>query len=146
MFLSIRKVLEENMPVSPALLREDALLAGRRILVVEDEYFLADDIGQAFRSLGAEVAGPVGHIDEALNVLKDGRVLDGAVLDVNIRSEMIFPIARELKARHVPILFTTGYDKATVGSEFQDVPLWEKPIDIPAMARGLAKLIQDHQT
>lgn len=118
-------------------------LAGRRIFVVEDEYFLADDIGKAFRALGAEIAGPAGHLDDALKILHDGSVLDAAVLDVNIRSEMIFPIARELKLRGVPFLFTTGYDKITLGPEFQDVPLLEKPIDLPAMARKLAGLIAE---
>ncbi|MBR0739230.1 response regulator [Bradyrhizobium liaoningense] len=118
-------------------------LAGRRIFVVEDEYFLADDIGKAFRALGAEIAGPAGHLDDALKILHDGSVLDAAVLDVNIRSEMIFPIARELKLRGVPFLFTTGYDKITLGPEFQDVPLLEKPIDLPAMAQKLAGLIAE---
>ncbi|MBH5398310.1 response regulator [Bradyrhizobium sp. CNPSo 4010] len=118
-----------------------AELKGRRIFVVEDEYFLADDIGKTFRAMGAEIAGPVGHLEDALKILHDGSVLDAAVLDVNIRSEMIFPIARELRARNVPFLFTTGYDKITLGPEFQDVPLLEKPIDLPAMAQKLAGLI-----
>lgn len=116
-------------------------LAGRRIFVVEDEYFLADDIGAAFRAMGADIAGPVGHFEDALRVLHDGSVLDAAVLDVNIRSDMIFPIARELRARNVPFLFTTGYDQITLGPEFQDVPLLEKPIDLPEMAQKLAGLI-----
>ncbi|MGX1164682.1 response regulator [Bradyrhizobium sp. DASA03005] len=120
-----------------------AELKGRRIFVVEDEYFLADDIGKTFRALGAEIAGPVGHLEDALKILHDGSVLDAAVLDVNIRSEMIFPIARELRARNVPFLFTTGYDKITLGPEFQDVPLLEKPIDLAAMARKLAGLIAE---
>ncbi|RZN07034.1 hypothetical protein CWO91_28825 [Bradyrhizobium genosp. SA-3] len=119
------------------------LLTGRRIFIVEDEYFLADDIGNAFRALGAEIAGPAGHFEDALKILHDGSMLDAAVLDVNIRSEMIFPIARELKARNVPFVFTTGYDKITVGPEFEDVPLLEKPIDLAAMARKLAALIAD---
>jgi DNA-binding response OmpR family regulator len=118
-----------------------APFAGRRIFVVEDEYFLADDIEKTFRAMGAEIAGPVGHLEDALKILHDGGVLDAAVLDVNIRSEMIFPIARELKARKVPFLFTTGYDKITLGPEFRDVPLLEKPIDLPAMAQKLAGLI-----
>ncbi|MDD1516617.1 MULTISPECIES: response regulator [Bradyrhizobium] len=120
-----------------------AELKGRRIFVVEDEYFLADDIGKAFRALGAEIAGPVGHLEDALEILHDGSVLDAAVLDVNIRNETIFPIARELRARNVPFLFTTGYDKITLGPEFQDVPLLEKPIDLAAMARKLAGLIAE---
>ncbi|MCA1388010.1 response regulator [Bradyrhizobium sp. IC3195] len=120
-----------------------AELKGRRIFVVEDEYFLADDIGKTFRALGAEIAGPVGDLEDALKILHDGTVLDAAVLDVNIRSEMVFPIARELRARNVPFLFTTGYDKITLSPEFQDVPLLEKPIDLAAMARKLTGLIAE---
>jgi CheY-like chemotaxis protein len=131
------------MAVSPASSEQRTPLAGRRIFVVEDEYFLADDIGRTFRALGAEIAGPAGHIEDALKILHDGGILDAAVLDLNIRSEMIFPIARELKARRVPFVFTTGYDKIAVGPEFQDVPLLEKPIDLPAMARKLAALIPE---
>lgn len=118
-------------------------LTGRRIFVVEDEYFLADDIGKAFRALGAEIAGPVGDLKDAFQILNDGGVLDGAVLDVNIRSEMIFPLARELRARQVPFLFTTGYDRVTVDPEFRDVPILEKPIDLAAMAGKLAALMAD---
>lgn len=111
--------------------------------MVEDEYFLADDISEAVRALGAEVAGPAGHVEDAFKILHDGSTLDAAVLDVNIHSEMIFPIARELMARKVPFVFTTGYERITVGAEFQDVPLIEKPIDLTAMARKLAALIAD---
>jgi CheY-like chemotaxis protein len=120
-------------------------LTGRRILVVEDEYFLADDIGKALRALGAEIAGPVGHLEDAVQMLRNGGVLDAAVLDVNVRTAMIFPVARELRARHVPFVFTTGYDKTTIEAEFQDVPLWEKPIDVAAMAQNLATLVGDRR-
>ena len=134
------------MSVSPTLSSKRASLTGRRILVVEDEYFLADDIGNALRALGAEIAGPVGHIEDAVELLHDGGVLDGAVLDVNIRTAMIFPVARELRARHVPFVFTTGYDRITIETDFQDVPLWEKPIDLAAMAQNLATLVGDRRS
>ncbi|MHC2334588.1 CheY-like chemotaxis protein [Bradyrhizobium sp. USDA 4454] len=121
--------------------RERPLLTGRRVLIVEDEYFLADDMGSAFRSLGADIAGPVGDIDDALRMLHDGGVIDGAVLDVNIRKQMIYPVARELRARGVPIVFTSGYDRIVISNEFADVALWEKPLDHRAMARSLAGMI-----
>ncbi|MDA9426010.1 response regulator [Bradyrhizobium sp. CCBAU 53380] len=131
------------MVASPTLSREAKSLSGRRILVVEDEYFLADDIGRALRSLGADVAGPVGHIDDALRILDDGGVLDGAVLDVNVGDEMIYPTAQRLRARGVPTLFASGYDKMTLGPEFRDALFFAKPLDIAAMIRGLAGLIGD---
>jgi CheY-like chemotaxis protein len=117
-------------------------LAGRRILIVEDEYFLADDMSRMLCSIGAEIAGPASDIDDALRMLEDGASIDGAVLDVKIRGDMAFPIARELRARHVPFVFATGYEKVTLGTEFQDVRLWEKPIDIAAMIRGLAEMVE----
>jgi len=131
------------MAVSANSSRSGAPLSGRRIIVVEYEYFLADDISRALRLHGAEVAGPVGELDDALPVLNGGRALDGAVLDVNIRSEMIFPIAHALRTRHVPFVFTTGYDKVSIAPEFRDVMLWEKPIDLTAMVRGLIELMGD---
>ena len=133
------------MAISPTTSRRHPALSGRRILVVEDEYFLADDISRALRSAGAEIAGPVGEIDDAFPILNGGGILDGAVLDVNIRSDMVFPVAQELRARQVPFVFTTGYDKVGIAPQFHDVMLWEKPIDIAAMIRGLAGLIEDRE-
>ena len=50
----------------PTSSHERGSLSGRRVLVVEDEYYLADDIGRALRSAGADVAGPVGEVEDAL--------------------------------------------------------------------------------
>ncbi|MBW7960868.1 response regulator [Bradyrhizobium sp. BR 10261] len=129
----------------PTSSHERGPLSGRRVLVVEDEYYLADDIGRALRSAGAEVAGPVGEVEDALRILHDGSMIDGAVLDVNLRSETIYPIAQELRTRHVPFVFTTGYDPVSIAPQFQDVTLWEKPIDIASMIRGLGGLIGSHK-
>ena len=116
-------------------------LTGRRVLVIEDEYFLADDIARALRELGARVVGPVGELEEAMSLVDGDASIDGAVVDVNLRSDMVFPLARTLRARKVPFVFTTGYDRESIEAEFGDVRLWEKPLDIPAMARELAGMI-----
>jgi hypothetical protein len=125
-------------PVEPAPL---SLLSGRRLLVVEDEYFLADDFCRHFTLLGAEIIGPIAHLDDADEILNAGAPIDGALLDINVRSEMVFPLARLLQSRKVPFVFTTGYDRRSLGSEFVGVQVWEKPLDVPRVARSLAALI-----
>jgi len=116
-------------------------LKGCRILVVEDEYFLAEDIGRALRELDASIVGPVGDLADGMAVLSNDNAISGAVLDVNVRDEKIFPLARELRARNVPFVFTTGYDSNVLEAEFQRVPRWTKPVDVSAVALGLAQLI-----
>ncbi|SRR5690348_7096181 len=116
-------------------------LSGRRILVIEDEYFLAEDIAQALKAHGANIVGPIGELDEATQIVERDVAIDAAVLDINLRSEMVFSLARVLRTRMVPFVFTSGYDRSSIDLEFQDVPLCGKPLDLGAMARNLAGLL-----
>ncbi|MGJ4944822.1 response regulator [Bradyrhizobium sp. HKCCYLS1011] len=118
-------------------------LAGRSILIVEDEYFLADDLAGELKRRGADVIGPVSEVLDAQTILRSGQPIDAALLDINLRNEMIFPFARALRARDIRFVFTTGYEKSSIRPEFADVPLWEKPLDVLAVADGLAELLKE---
>jgi len=107
------------------------------VLVVEDEYFLADDMSRALASLGAEIVGPVPTRDQALALLTSDERIDAAVLDINLRGEMVFAVADVLRERGVPFVFATGYDKTAVPPNYQEVPRWEKPFDPSALAKVL---------
>jgi CheY-like chemotaxis protein len=118
-----------------------ALLTGRRILVVEDEYFLAEDVAFALRRLGAEVVGPVGNLGEAEEAVATNAI-DGAALDVNIGGRTIYPLVKELQSRDVPFIFMTGYDVSAIPPEYQYAPRCEKPLDPEELASGLATLVR----
>jgi len=119
----------------------DDTLAGRRVLVVEDEYFIADDLARALEKLGAEVVGPVPSKDKALTLLGTGP-LDAAVLDINLKGEAVFPVADALREQGVPFVFATGYDEASVPPGYQDVPRWEKPFKPDDLAKVLPGLLE----
>ena len=85
-----------------------AVLAGLRLLVVEDEYMIAEHIGMQLEEFGCDVAGPVGTIEEALTILEGGG-LDGVLLDANLNGESSAPIAAALNAASVPFVVATGY-------------------------------------
>lgn len=113
-------------------------LNGRRILVVEDEYLIAEELGAAFRDIGAVVLGPVSNSQDALRVImaEDGR-LDGAVLDLNLRGEMAFGVADALIENRVPFVFATGYDKSILPHRYAHLPHCEKPVDPAKIATAL---------
>jgi CheY-like chemotaxis protein len=112
-----------------------AELAGKRILLVEDEYVLATELAQFLQRHGATIVGPVGSVAEAL-VLAKGAV-DAAVLDVNLRGERVYPVADTLIRRGVPLVFATGYDELLMQRPYIGLPRCQKPIDKAALLRLL---------
>ncbi|WP_424137929.1 response regulator [Roseomonas chloroacetimidivorans] len=117
-------------------------LSGQRVLVVEDEFFVADDLATALSDLGAAVIGPVATAEGALALLSRTERIDLAVLDVNLRGDAAFPVADALNNRGVPFILATGYTQSALPARFMDVPHWEKPFDPRALVRALSALSQ----
>jgi ActR/RegA family two-component response regulator len=110
---------------------------GRRVLVVEDEYFIATDLVQALEDRGAQVLGPAASVADALKLMENAGPIDGAVIDINLHGEWAFPIAQALTNRHVRFVFATGYDAQVIPQPFQNILRCEKPIDVTQVASGL---------
>ncbi|WP_210528746.1 response regulator [Rubellimicrobium arenae] len=110
---------------------------GKHVLVVEDEYMLADDLRRDLEEAGARVLGPVASLEQAFSALNDGITIDAAVLDINLGGEMVFPLAEALRGRGVPFVFVTGYDAWALPGQFRDVPCCDKPVDAVQLLRSL---------
>lgn len=112
-----------------------------RVLIVEDEYLLAHDLAQELGDAGIEHIGPVASVEQALRLVEDGRV-DGAVLDVSLQGELVYPVADALAERGVPFVFVTGYSPAAIPRRFAGAPYRQKPVCagqvIEALERGAA--------
>jgi len=115
-------------------------LLGLRILVVEDDYFIALELCTALRDCGAEVVGPARDVQSGLNAIRSEH-LDCAVLDINLQGRLGFQIATELRGRGVPALFATGYDATTIPPELADMPRLEKPVDLTALCRAVEQVV-----
>jgi CheY-like chemotaxis protein len=102
-------------------------LEGLRILVVEDELIIALNLEDMLGSFGCEVVGPFAHITEAELAGRAER-LDGALLDVNVRGRLVYPVAEILLARGIPVLFCSGYSDTSIMPErFARVAQMSKP-------------------
>lgn len=114
-------------------------LAGCRVLIVEDEWFLADDLRAALKSLGANVIALIGDLDEALDLLARGG-FDVAVIDINLRGDLGFTIADQLQQQGIPFVFSTGYSANQIPAQFADVIRWEKPFNPQVVLKDVVQL------
>jgi CheY-like chemotaxis protein len=88
---------------------ERRALQGLRVLIAEDNLFAAMELESALLDLGCEPVGPVAQLDQALRLAQQEH-LDGALLDVDLRGELVFAVAEELERRRIPVIFASGYD------------------------------------
>lgn len=114
-------------------------LAGKRVLVVEDEPILAMALEDILAELGCEVVGPASRIQPALRLAREAS-LDAAILDINIQGEHSHAVADLLLARAVPVLFATGYGAASADG-YEDVPVLPKPYRAHQLEALLERLI-----
>lgn len=106
-----------------------------RVLVVEDDALLAMEMEDMLRDLGCDVVGPVARLDKALDVAR-AEALDGAVLDLNLRGELSFPVIDLLKGRGVPVIVCSGYaDLPDMRERLEGIPFLAKPYDAAAVAK-----------
>jgi len=118
----------------------EADLSGCRVLVVEDDFYLATDAARALSVAGAEVLGPCATEADAREELAQARP-DAVLLDINLGSGPTFELAEKLKDENIPFVFVTGYDQDVIPSEFAEVQRLEKPVQLRRVVSTLAKVL-----
>ena len=112
-------------------------LAGIRVLVVEDEAFVALMIEDMLEELGCTIAASVAQLAKARAIAATAEV-DLAVLDVNLGGEPVFPVAETLRARRIPLVFSTGYGASGLPADFAGFPVLGKPFAIAELQQAIA--------
>jgi CheY-like chemotaxis protein len=97
-----------------------------RLLVVEDEMLVALALEEMLGDFGCVVVDVAGTLDRGL-ALAGELTLDGAILDINLGGEKVFPVARRLAERGVPFVFCTAYGTAALPPCFATAPTLTKP-------------------
>lgn len=110
---------------------------GGRILIVEDEPFIALTLEDMLGELGFTVAGTVAQVTDAIAFLEGENPIDAALLDVNIGSQKIDPVADLLAARACPFVFTTGYGRSGVPAAHNKRAVVQKPFRLEEIAAAL---------
>jgi PAS domain S-box-containing protein len=122
----------------------DPVLAGRRLLVIEDEPLIALEIGAYLDKAGADIAHHAGTEEEALQAI-EANDFDGALLDANLQGCPVDRIASALTRRGAPFLFVTGYGRAGLPASFRQAPMLAKPFSEQELISAVAGVVSRPQ-
>lgn len=118
-------------------------LAGRSILLVEDELVVAMDLQYALEDVGAKVIGPFDRLPKAESAVNDATLsVDAAILDLDLHGAETFPVAEALEARGIPFVLHTGHGEVDVlNARFPNAPVCRKPSMNDDLLRALSGLL-----
>jgi CheY-like chemotaxis protein len=98
-----------------------------KILVVEDEFIIAEVIMDLVQDLGVGVCEHASSLDDALKAANEGD-WTGAFLDIRLNGQLVYPVAERLHARGVPFAFCSGGAEAeSIPAAFAGIPILPKP-------------------
>ena len=113
----------------------------RNILIVEDEPLISMMLEDFFLSLGNQVSAICETVDEALDACNSPD-FDVAILDVNLKGEIVWPVATRLRELGIPFVLASGGHVEPPPPEFASVPMIDKPYTIdrvtPAIEAAMA--------
>ncbi len=106
----------------------DRLLAGLRILIVEDIGMVANALKTMLEELGCKVIGIAARVAEAERFAGNEQI-DGVLLDLNLGGEYSFPVIDILRTQGIPFIIMSGYDVEHLNPALADAPQMPKPFD-----------------
>ena len=109
-------------------------MASKRILILEDEFLIADVLREDLEALGATVIGPALDCAAALELLWQGEPPDLAILDTHIGSDTCEVVLEECRSRRIPVLIFSGHAPGSLPAFADGLPRLAKPY----LADGLA--------
>jgi ActR/RegA family two-component response regulator len=112
-------------------------LTGGKLLIVEDEYLIAQDLAYGSQREGIDVLGPYSSIASAIDVVKTTSDISAAIVDLNIRGHIAFDLAEKLAERKIPFIFYTGYESLIVPEQFRNIDRVRKPAEWSEIKQAL---------
>lgn len=119
---------------------------GLSVLVVEDDFDVAEALRVVLAEAGCRVVGPVSTVQEACELAKTSP-LDAAVLDIALSPGTSAPVARTLLYRGCPFVFVTGFSNVDMlPEELRGHRVLLKPVDGETLVSAILSLVADRPT
>ncbi len=111
------------------------------MLIVEDDFEVAEYFRHALTEEGCVVVGPVGSAEKACELVKSGHP-DVAILDVALTQGTSAPVARSLLYRNRPFVFVTGFSALDMlPDDLRGQQILLKPVDRATLRTTVQKML-----
>ena len=115
---------------------------GLRVIVVEDDSMICLLIEDMLSELGCKVVGTASDLKRATELAQRDESIDVAILDVNLRGQLVFPVADILSKRGIPFLFASGMGAEGLPPDWQGHCSVQKPMTMATLATALGRAIR----
>ncbi|WP_157961284.1 response regulator [Microvirga flavescens] len=119
---------------------EGAASAPTRILIVEDDIFIALDLQDLARLQGQVEVVTACTIAQARQEAASPVAL--ALLDIDVLDGKTFELAEQLQSSGTPVLFISGSNRYDLPPQLQSVPFIAKPYDPDVVTKMLVNLLR----
>jgi two-component SAPR family response regulator len=109
------------------------------VLIVEDEWLIAEDHAAVLRTADHQVIGPCATVEGAMSAIGENRV-DLALLDIQLRDEKSYPVAEHLQAKNIPFAFVTGFAARDVPPAISGHEVLPKPLGRAALLAAVDRM------
>jgi DNA-binding response OmpR family regulator len=98
-----------------------------KLLIVEDEYLLADNVARYFAKQGAQVIGFAPSVRKAREIINRGEAFDLAVLDIRLQDAEVYEVADLVRDKGARLVFYTAMEASSLPDRFRNTPVVQKP-------------------
>ncbi|WP_340314065.1 response regulator [Rhizorhabdus argentea] len=108
---------------------------------MEDDYLQASELADLVRGEQGCPIGPAASLDEGLEIIRRAARIDCAIMDINLRGQLVYPLVERLRRRSTPIIFVSGYDRSAIPARFADISLCQKPVKMQELRELLRRVL-----
>lgn len=110
-----------------------------RVIVVEDDFLLAETLADSLAALGYQVVGQAASVLQALQSIESVSC-DFAIVDLYLKGELALPILDKLRDRQIAFLLATGASVEDIPARHSRAPRVLKPYDAHELQRAIKGL------
>lgn len=121
---------------------DNAPLTNRKILVLEDEFFISMTLERYLLSAGAAVVDCVGTLADAFNLIAKMKY-DAAVLDIRLPDGESFGLAQDLTDQGCAVIFHSGHAEEALTKRIPTSYFCSKPCSADQLTDVTCTAIQN---